>query len=91
MKTIILSITSAALVLSTTNCSAPAGPSTQSGAVAGGLLGAAAGGIIGHQSGRTAEGALLGAAVGGTTGAVIGNQKDQRNQQYRYDRYGNRY
>ncbi len=84
MKTIILSLTSAAFALTLSNCSAPAGPATQSGAVTGGLLGGVAGGIIGHQSGNTAAGALLGAAAGGTAGAVIGNQKDQREQeQYR--------
>ena len=82
MKTITLSITSAVIALSLSNCQAPAGPNTQQGAVIGGLSGAALGGIIGHQSGRGVEGALLGGAVGAGTGAVIGNQRDA--QQYGY-------
>jgi uncharacterized protein YcfJ len=82
MKTIILSLTSAAFALTLSNCAAPAGPNTQRGAATGALLGAGTGAIIGHQSGRTAGGALLGAAAGGTAGALYGNQQDQR--QYGY-------
>ena len=78
MKNTFLAITSAVAAIALSNCSAPAGPNTQQGAVTGGLLGAAAGGIIGHQSGRGLEGAALGAAAGGTAGAVYGNQKDRR-------------
>jgi len=88
MKIITLFIASAAFALTLSNCSAPAGPATQSGALAGGALGAVAGGIIGHQSGNTAAGAVLGGVVGGTTGALIGNQKDQ--QQYQQPPYPNR-
>jgi uncharacterized protein YcfJ len=83
MKTIILTLTSAAAALALSNCAAPAGPNTQRGAVTGGLLGAAAGGVIGHQSGRALEGAAIGAAAGGTAGAVYGNAQDQ--QQYGRD------
>jgi uncharacterized protein YcfJ len=96
MKTIILSITSAAVALGLSSCEAPNGPNTQQGAVIGGLSGAALGGIIGHQSGRGLEGAAIGGALGAGTGAVIGNKKDQQNYEYdrygyRYDKYGNRY
>jgi len=76
MKSILLTLTSAAAALVLSNCANPTGPNTQRGAVTGGLLGAGAGAIIGHQSGRTAEGALIGAAAGGTTGALIGNTRD---------------
>ncbi len=58
------------------NCTAPTGPNTQRGAVAGGLLGATAGAIVGHQTGRTLEGAAVGGALGAGTGAVLGNSKD---------------
>jgi uncharacterized protein YcfJ len=77
MKTLIPTLITAVAVLALANCAAPAGPNTQRGAVAGGLLGAGAGAIIGHQSGHTAEGALIGAAVGGTAGGVYGNARDQ--------------
>jgi uncharacterized protein YcfJ len=80
MKTIVLSLTSAAFTLALSNCAAPAGPNTQRGAATGALLGAGAGAIIGNQSGNTAGGAILGAAAGGTAGALIGNSRDQ--QQY---------
>jgi 5'-3' exoribonuclease 2 len=83
MKTILLTLTSAAAALALSNCAAPAGPNTQRGAVTGGLLGAAAGGVIGHQSGRALEGAAIGAAAGGTAGAVYGNAQDQE----QYGRY----
>ena len=83
MKTILLTLTSAAAALALSNCAAPAGPNTQRGAVTGGLLGAAAGGVIGHQSGRALEGAAIGAAAGGIAGAVYGNAQDQE----QYGRY----
>ena len=83
MKTIILSLITAASALTLSNCAAPAGPNTQRGAATGGLLGAAAGGIIGHQSGRALEGAAIGAAAGGTAGALYGNARDQE----QYGRY----
>jgi len=83
MKTLLLTLTSAATILALSNCAAPAGPNTQRGAVVGGLLGAGAGAIIGHQSGHTGEGALIGAAAGGTAGAVYGNARDQE----QYGRY----
>ena len=80
MKTILMTLASAAMALAFSNCTAPVGPNTQRGAASGALIGAAAGGIIGHQSGRGLEGAAIGAGAGGTAGAVYGNQQDQ--QQY---------
>jgi uncharacterized protein YcfJ len=77
MKTTILAATSAALVLSLSNCGAPAGPNTQRGVATGALLGAGAGAIIGNQSGNTGRGALIGAAAGGTAGGLYGNARDQ--------------
>jgi hypothetical protein len=55
----------------------------QTGALAGGLLGAGAGAIIGHQSGEALAGAGIGAAVGGVGGYIIGNESDKD----RYARY----
>ena len=80
MKSTFLAFVTAITAMTLSNCAAPAGPNTQKGAVAGGLLGAGAGAIIGHQSGHAGEGALIGAAAGGTAGAVYGNSRDQ--QQY---------
>lgn len=82
MKTIILTLTTAALALAFSNCAAPAGPNTQRGAATGALLGAGAGAIIGNQSGNTGRGALIGAAAGGSAGALYGNARDQ--EQYGY-------
>ncbi|MCX6865050.1 MAG: YMGG-like glycine zipper-containing protein [Verrucomicrobia bacterium] len=83
MKSLLLLLTSVVTALALANCTAPAGPNTQRGAVTGGLLGAGAGAIIGHQSGHTAAGDLIGAAAGGTAGAVIGNSRDRE----QYGRY----
>lgn len=83
MKSILVTLISAAAALSLSNCTAPAGPNTQRGAATGGLLGAGAGAIIGHQSGRALEGAAIGAAAGGTAGALYGNARDQE----QYGRY----
>lgn len=80
MKSTLLALVSAAAVITLSHCTAPAGPNTQQGAVAGGLLGAGAGAIIGHQSGHAGQGAIIGAAAGGTAGALYGNSRDQ--QQY---------
>jgi uncharacterized protein YcfJ len=77
MKTSILTITSAAIILTLGNCAHPAGPNTQRGAATGGLAGAAVGGVIGHQSGRAREGAAIGAAAGAGAGALYGNARDQ--------------
>ena len=77
MKKIILSLITATVAFTLSNCAAPAGPNTQRGAATGGLIGAAAGGIIGHQSGRGLEGALIGGAGGAGTGALYGNARDQ--------------
>ena len=84
MKPTILTLASACIALSLSNCAAPAGPNTQRGVATGALLGAAAGGIIGHQSGRALEGAAIGAAAGGTAGGLYGNARDQ-------EQYGRRY
>jgi len=56
------------------------GPKTQTGAIAGGLVGAAAGGIIGHQSGQGLAGAAIGAAVGSVGGGLIGNSLDAKDK-----------
>ena len=83
MKSIILSLASAAMAIALSNCTAPTGPNTQRGAATGALGGALLGGIIGHQSGHALEGAALGAAGGGAAGALYGNTKDQE----QYGRY----
>lgn len=57
-----------------------AGPKTQKGALAGGLLGAAAGGIIGYQTGHPLAGAGIGAAAGAVGGALLGNAWDKQDQ-----------
>lgn len=56
---------------------------TKRGAVGGAVLGAAAGGIIGHQSGRGLEGAAIGAGAGALGGAVVGNARDEREDEWR--------
>lgn len=78
MKHIILSIITAASLSSCGNM----GPSTQKGALIGGLGGAAVGGIIGNQSGRGLEGALIGGALGAAGGGAIGNSKDRQRRYY---------
>lgn len=50
---------------------------TQSGALAGGALGAGTGAVIGHQVGRGIEGALIGGAVGAVSGGLIGHEIDK--------------
>ena len=57
------------------------GPSTQNGAVTGGVLGAIAGGIIGNNSGgrNAVGGALIGGALGAIAGGTIGNSVDHQN------------
>ncbi|RJP67839.1 MAG: hypothetical protein C4532_13905 [Candidatus Abyssobacteria bacterium SURF_17] len=50
---------------------------TESGALAGGALGAGTGAIIGHQVGRGIEGALIGGAVGAVSGGLIGHEIDR--------------
>lgn len=79
MKKLALLSIAAVSSIALSNCAAPAGPSTQRGAVAGGLLGAAAGAVVGHQSGNALEGAAVGGALGAGTGAVLGNSQDQKN------------
>jgi uncharacterized protein YcfJ len=75
MKTHILILAAASSIFALTNCAQPNGPSTQRGAVTGGLVGAAAGGVIGHQSGRGLEGAAIGGAIGAGAGAIRGNAR----------------
>ncbi len=77
MKLILISILTTATLTSCENM----GPSTQRGAVIGGLGGAAVGGIIGSQSGRGLQGAAIGGALGAAGGAAIGNSRD-RNRRY---------
>ncbi len=60
-----------------------AGPKTQTGAVAGGLLGATAGGIIGHQSGEGLAGAAIGGAIGAVSGGLVGNSWDREDEEAR--------
>lgn len=57
------------------------GPDAQTGTVLGGLGGAAVGGIIGNQSGRGLEGAAIGGGIGAVAGNLLGNARDQRNNQ----------
>lgn len=77
MKKLALLTIAAVSSIALSNCTAPTGPNTQRGAIAGGLLGAAAGGVIGHQSGNTLEGAAVGGALGAGAGALYGNSQDQ--------------
>ena len=77
MKKLSLLMIAAVSSIALSNCTAPAGPNTQRGALGGALLGAAAGGVIGHQSGNALEGAAIGGALGGAGGAVYGNSQDQ--------------
>ncbi|RJP68708.1 MAG: OmpA family protein [Candidatus Abyssobacteria bacterium SURF_17] len=53
-------------------------PKWQTGAAAGGGIGAVTGAVIGHQSGREIEGALIGGAVGAVAGGLIGAQLDKQ-------------
>jgi outer membrane lipoprotein SlyB len=57
------------------------GPNTQTGAVAGGALGALAGAIIGNNSGghNGLAGALIGGTVGAIAGGALGNVEDHKN------------
>lgn len=84
MKTIYLSIASAVVALTLSNCAAPAGPNTQRGAATGALGGALLGGVVGHQSGRALEGAAIGAAGGAVVGGTYGNARDQEQNRRRY-------
>ena len=77
MKTIILTLTSAIIAVTLSNCAAPVGPNTQRGAATGALGGALLGGVIGHQSGNALEGAAIGAAGGAVVGGAYGNSRDQ--------------
>ena len=70
----IITIFSAALILS----SCASWNKTQKGAVVGTAAGGAMGAVIGKASGNTALGAIIGAAVGGTAGAVIGHKMDKQ-------------
>ena len=83
-----LTLITIAVSLTFTACTS--GPNARTGTVIGALGGAAAGGIIGNQSGRGLEGAAIGAGLGGLGGNVIGGAQDQRNEQYRYNRYDRR-
>lgn len=57
------------------------GPDTQTGAVAGGALGALTGAIIGNNSGghNALGGAVIGGVVGAIAGGTIGNTMDHEN------------
>lgn len=77
MKTIIVTLTSAVIAVTLSNCAAPVGPNTQRGAATGALGGALLGGVIGHQSGNALEGAAIGAAGGAVVGGAYGNSRDQ--------------
>jgi uncharacterized protein YcfJ len=80
MKSRILLILLVTLALISAGC-ASMGPSTKTGAVVGGLVGAATGGIIGHQSGRGLEGAGIGAVVGAISGGLLGSAIDQKDKE----------
>jgi hypothetical protein len=51
---------------------------SETGALAGGTVGAVGGGVIGHALHNTAAGAVIGGAVGAVTGAIVGDHKDQK-------------
>jgi outer membrane protein OmpA-like peptidoglycan-associated protein len=74
MRTSLIIILSAALILS--GCASM--NKTQKGAAVGTATGGAMGAVIGRASGNTALGAIIGAAVGGAAGAVIGHQMDKQ-------------
>jgi hypothetical protein len=50
---------------------------TETGALAGGAVGAGAGAIVGHALGNTGAGALVGAAAGALSGGLIGHAADK--------------
>jgi len=77
IKTLVLLLT---LALVITGCESM-GPKTETGAVAGGALGAAAGGIIGYQTGHPLVGAGIGAAIGALGGGLIGNTMDKKDKE----------
>ena len=79
MKKRALMIVSLSITLIFAGCESM-GPKTQTGAVAGGLIGTAAGGIIGYQTGHPLVGAGIGAAVGALSGGLIGSSIDQRDK-----------
>jgi hypothetical protein len=78
MKKSVLLISGLALSTLVTGC-VGTGPSTEQGAVTGGLLGAVAGAVIGNNSrgGNTVGGMAVGAAAGALAGGLIGNSVDQ--------------
>jgi len=78
MKRLIMMLAAAAFL--SVGCQSM-GPKTQTGAVAGGLIGATAGGVIGHQSGHGLEGAAIGGILGALGGGAVGSSMDQREQQ----------
>jgi uncharacterized protein YcfJ len=53
---------------------------TQSGALAGGGLGALTGAIVGGATGHPEAGALIGAAAGATAGGLVGNAEDAKEE-----------
>jgi osmotically inducible lipoprotein OsmB len=54
---------------------------TESGALAGGGIGAGTGAIIGSTSGHAGEGALIGGAIGAVTGGIIGHEQEETRKQ----------
>ena len=74
LKSGLIVVLSASLVLS--GCASM--KKAEKGAVIGTAAGGAIGAVIGKVSGNTALGAVIGAAVGGTTGAIIGNKMDKQ-------------
>lgn len=73
-KTIMISLTTLALVFSACHETKKA----TKGAIIGGTGGAILGRIIGNAAGNKTLGTIIGAAVGGTVGAVIGNKMDKQ-------------
>lgn len=51
----------------------------ETGALAGGALGAGLGAIIGNQTGSSGAGIAIGSAIGALSGAIVGNELDNQN------------
>lgn len=80
-KTIIISLTTLALVVSACHET----KKSTKGAIIGGVGGAVIGTVIGKAAGNKTLGTIIGAAVGGTVGAIIGNKMDKQAEEIKKD------
>lgn len=80
MKTILIRLAGAGLLILAIGCYTPEGQPNRagSGALLGGALGAVTGAIIGGATGDAGAGAVIGGALGAVTGGVIGGALDQQ-------------